>query len=148
MDEDFRHRGLGRPIDPGLQEGGFPAGVIPTPDLLAQYNAIVPGAVERILQLAEEQTKYRYQVEKAQLGAEATKAYIVMGTGTAIAALCLVLGFLLIAGRGAEAGLLFAILGVVLLLGTFLYAASGRRRPPPQRLSQPPLVREVQAFDL
>lgn len=149
MDEAFRHRSdLAWPVGLTLPEGGFPTGVIPAPDLLAQYNAIVPGAAERILQLAEEQARYHYGLEKARIGAEATKAYIVMGTGTAIAALCLAFGFLLITGRGAEAGLLFAILGVVLLLGTFLYAASGRRRPPPRRLSQPPLAREAQAFDL
>ncbi len=148
MDEDFRHRGLGRPIDLGLQEGGFPAGVIPTPDLLAQYNAIVPGAAERILQLAEEQTKYRYQLEKAHLGAEATKAYIVMGTGAAIAALCLAFGFIVILSGSTPAGIVLAIMGVALLVGALLQATRYRGSQARHHPRQPPLVREVQAFDL
>ena len=147
MDEDFRHRGLGRPIDPGLPEGGFPVGVIPTPDLLAQYNAIVPGAAERILQLAEEQTKYRYQLEKAQLAAEETKAYIVMGVGAAIAALCLAFGFIVILSGSTLAGIVLAIMGVALLVGALLGAAR-QRGSQPRRHPRQPLVREVQAFDL
>jgi uncharacterized membrane protein len=149
MDEDFRHRGgLARSVDLALQEGGFPAGVIPAPDLLAQYNAIVPGAAERILQLAEEQATYRYQVEKARIGAEATKAYIVMGTGTAIAALCLVFGFIITLAGNPIPGSGLAIMGVALLVGALLHATRHRGSQLPQRLSQPPLVREVQAFDL
>ncbi|MDT3694474.1 MAG: DUF2335 domain-containing protein [Mucispirillum sp.] len=39
-------------------------GILPLPEHLKQYNEIVPGAAERILQMAENQSKSRIQNEE------------------------------------------------------------------------------------
>ena len=40
------------------------SGPLPPPQVLAQYNAVVPGAAERILLMAEEQSLHRRLIEK------------------------------------------------------------------------------------
>jgi uncharacterized membrane protein len=39
------------------------SGPLPPPEILAQYNEIVPGAAERILKMAEEQSAHRRGLE-------------------------------------------------------------------------------------
>src|SRR5437016_554217 len=97
MGEDL-HPGIGltAPADGALPELSVAAGSIPPPEMLARYKEIIPDAAERIFLLAEEQAKYRYQLERAALQADTVKTYVAMGTGTGVAALCLVLGFIIV----------------------------------------------------
>ncbi len=134
----------------GLQEEvDIANGALPWPETLAQYNAIVPGAAERILRLVEEQAKQRYQLEKAQIEADTWRANVTLGTATGVAALCLLAGVLAILIGESEAvvlGGLIAILGVVLFTGALLYVNRGRR---PRPLALPPRgSRGPQPFDL
>jgi LPXTG-motif cell wall-anchored protein len=39
-------------------------GPLPPPDILSQYDTIVPGAAERILQMAEKEQQHRFDCEK------------------------------------------------------------------------------------
>lgn len=41
------------------------AGPLPPPGMLAQYNALVPGAADRILRMAEEQQSHRHEMESS-----------------------------------------------------------------------------------
>ena len=50
------------------------SGPIPPPDVLAQYNNVVPGADERILKMAEEQSNHRQYLEKAVISSDITQA--------------------------------------------------------------------------
>jgi uncharacterized membrane protein len=43
------------------------SGPLPQPDTLAKYNAIVPGAAERILAMAEEDARHLQAMERASL---------------------------------------------------------------------------------
>ncbi len=45
-------------------------GPIPPPELLAGYDQIVPGAAERIISLAENETSHRHMMEQKALDAE------------------------------------------------------------------------------
>ena len=44
-------------------------GPIPSPEILEKYNAIIPGAAERILIMAESEAKHRHQNETKALEA-------------------------------------------------------------------------------
>lgn len=147
MASDFRDGGIVAPSDLALREGGFPVGVIPVPEALARYNAIVPGAAERILRLAEEGAEQQYQLERARLEVEKERWNVELGTATGIAALCIVSGFITILAASAFAGLVLAMAGVALLGAALVYAAR-RQRPAARGRVTPPAVREVAAFDL
>ena len=48
----------------------FFAGPLPSPDILARYEQIIPGAAERILAIAEADVKHQREIEFAALHAE------------------------------------------------------------------------------
>lgn len=48
----------------------FFVGPLPTPDLLAGYEQVVPGAAERLLAMAEADAKHQREIEFAALRAE------------------------------------------------------------------------------
>ncbi len=43
------------------------SGVIPHPDILYNYDQIIPGAAERILKMAEDDAKHQREIEKSAL---------------------------------------------------------------------------------
>lgn len=49
-------------------ESTYFAGPLPHPDVLKQYDNIVPGAANRIIQMAESQSKHRRDLEKKVIG--------------------------------------------------------------------------------
>ena len=130
-----------------LQELGFPAGTLPSPDALRRYDEMIPGSAERIFLLAEDQARQRYELERAMIKAEATRTYVALGTAAGIAALCVVLGFIIVVA-GNEVGAFIATLGVALFAGVFLYTSRGRRPSPALRPAQRPLAYELPAYDL
>lgn len=50
------------------QQSAF-SGPIPPPEALAQYDQIVPGSADRIIQMAENETKHRHSLENTALNA-------------------------------------------------------------------------------
>ena len=150
MGEDFHPgSGLTAPSGGALGELSVAAGSIPPPEMLARYKELIPDAAERIFLLAERDSQYRYQLERAALQADAVKTYVAMGTGTGVAALCLVLGFIIVVS-GNDVGAFIATLGVALFVGVFLYANRARRRAPqPEARSLPARTpHDLPAFDL
>ncbi len=50
------------------------AGPLPPPDMLAAYDRVVPGAAERILKMAEEQSRHRQAIEEKVISASIQKS--------------------------------------------------------------------------
>ena len=50
------------------------SGPLPHPEILENYNRIVPGAAERIIQMAESEKEHRHYIEKAALRADIREA--------------------------------------------------------------------------
>jgi len=50
-------------------------GPLPPPSMLAEYDRIIPGAAERILNLAEQQTKHRIELEKSAIRSEISRSW-------------------------------------------------------------------------
>lgn len=71
------------------------SGPLPHPEALAQYDQIVPGAAERIIQMAEKEMAHRHETENTM-----TKSAI----------------------RTTYLGIVFAFLSVLVLSGSVLYA--------------------------
>ena len=145
--ERQRIAALALPGERSLGEFGLPAGTLPAPDALRRYDELIPGSAERIFLLAEDQARQRYELERAMIKAEATRTYLALGTAAGIAALCVVLGFIIVVA-GNEVGAFIATLGIALFAGVFLYTSRGRRQSPQSRPAQGPLAHELPAYDL
>ena len=61
------------------------SGPIPPPQILQQYNAIVPDAAQRIILMAEKQSEHRMDLEKKVVESNIFKSYLGMGLATVIA---------------------------------------------------------------
>jgi uncharacterized membrane protein len=60
-------------------------GPIPPPQILQQYNQVVPDAAERIIRMAEKQSDHRIDLERKVVDSNIRKSYIGMVLATIIA---------------------------------------------------------------
>ena len=106
------------------------SGPLPTPEMLARYNQIVPGAAARIISMAESQMNHRQHLERVvvEAGVDAQRRGVIWG------------GIIALAAFGGASGLLIAgqsIAGVVIILGEVFSGAGvfvyGRRRQQGER---------------
>ena len=68
-----------------LQQVQVSSGPIPSPQILQQYNSIVPDAAERIIRMAEKQSDHRIDLEGKVVSSNILKSYIGMMLATIIA---------------------------------------------------------------
>ncbi|MGH9691365.1 MAG: DUF2335 domain-containing protein [Candidatus Acidiferrales bacterium] len=96
------------------------SGPIPPPDILIKYNEAVPGAADRIITMAENQSKHRQGLEKTVIDANcrAQRNGSILGF---IICMTAILGgmFLVYSGKSAE-GLASIIAPLVGLAGVFV----------------------------
>ena len=86
------------------------SGPIPPPQILQQYNNIVPDAAERILRMAEKQSDHRMALENKVVNSNLVKSYLGMVAGSSIAifGLCIAKD-IAINGNPATAGIIAAL---------------------------------------
>lgn len=125
-------------IPKGVQvHGEIHSGPLPAPQVLLQYNQIVPGAADRIIAMAEQQASHRQKLEQ-----------IVVKSGTRDSLLGLIFG--LIIGLATEAGAVLCILnghqgggatlgisGLAGLVGVFVYGSRQRRQEREMKMGSP-----------
>ena len=98
-----------RPVQLTATASSF-EGPIPPPQVLQQYNAIVPNAAERILSMAEKQSDHRMDLEKRVVYSNVKKSYAGMGLATVIALYGLYIAKeIAINGNPATAGIIAAL---------------------------------------
>ena len=95
--------------------------------MLEHYDKVVPGAAERLLKMAEQQSEHRRGLEKTVLDADGRNS-----TLGVICALIITLGFLALSGYAIYlnhpwAATVIAGVGISSLVGTFIYGTSSRR---------------------
>ena len=93
------------------------SGPLPPPAMFEQYNNVVPGAAERILQMAEKQSEHRHDIENRIVRTETRKS--VIGLFLAF--------FIVVLGIGAGAFIVFngkEISGLVAMFGPLAIIAS------------------------
>ncbi|MGD0655383.1 MAG: DUF2335 domain-containing protein [Thermoguttaceae bacterium] len=103
------------------------SGPLPPPNILEQYNKIVPGAAERIIAQAERQTEHRINIESKVIDSEITRSSNGLIAGTIVALACIIGGCLLVYAGHDWAGATIATASVVGLVGVFIYGTSIRR---------------------
>ena len=86
------------------------SGPIPAPQILQQYNNIIPNAAERILRMAEKQSDHRMALESKVVSSNIVKSYLGMAGGTSVAIFGLyVAKVVAVSGNPATAGILAAL---------------------------------------
>lgn len=68
-----------------VQQLEISSGPIPSPQILQQYNNIVPDAAERIIRMAEKQSDHRIDLESKVVSSNIVKSYVGMVLATIIA---------------------------------------------------------------
>ena len=109
-------------------------GPLPTPADFHRYDATLPGAANRILQLAERQQSHRHNMEAGALEiarttivSDSRRGYLGIILGFVIAMIGLLGGIFLVAlGRGGF-GLTLGLASLAGLVAVFVYGAQSRR---------------------
>ncbi len=102
-------------------------GPIPPPAMLARYNEVLPGAAERILKMAEDQSGHRQYLEKAVINSDITQARSGVACGF-IVALAFLVAAVWVSLKGQPIlGGFFGTVDLVALVGVFVYGTRSRR---------------------
>lgn len=96
------------------------SGPIPHPDILESYNRILPGAAERILNMAEEEQKHRQYLEKTALQNDKDEAKLGQICAFLIGIVAIVAGTYAAINGSATAGGIIGGGGVVGLVSVFI----------------------------
>ena len=104
------------------------SGPLPPPVILEQYNNIVPGAAERILKMAEDQSAHRRDLESRVIKSDIFNSKLGLIFGFLIGIVAIVAGAF-IAFKGQEtAGGVISISGIAALAGVFVYGSKQRSK--------------------
>lgn len=113
-------------------------GPLPPPQILHQYDEIIPGAAERIICAFEKQVQHRQDLEKNVITSDIRQAYLGSLLGFIIALSAIGSGtFLAYIGRPTEgiAAIISALAGII---GVFVVGSYQRRKEREQKAPSPP----------
>lgn len=109
------------------------SGPLPPPEVLQKYEQIVPGTARTIINMAEQQSLHRRQIEKIVIEAGARDSKYGIGAGLLVSLATISLaGFAIHMGH-ATAGATIATSTVVGLAGVFVYGTRSNREERQQR---------------
>lgn len=111
-------------------------GPLPPPDLLAQYNALIPDGADRLMKLTEGQSAHRQRMERSALNHEMKRSILGLYAALGFGLVMLLAAFLLIwSGKSIEGFVLVA--GEVSAgVGIFVYGDTRRREERRERFAQ------------
>ena len=142
-DEITEESGAGQPAEPPAEATPPHADItairaswrapLPSPNALARYNDVLPGAAERILQMAERQQEQDHNIqmeaiiiERTVVVSDARRAYLGLLAGFIISLLVIVGGIYLIATGHDWAGAVLIGINLSGLVGVFVYGSKVR----------------------
>lgn len=104
------------------------SGPLPPPEILEKYNQVLPGGAERIVAMAEQQSKHRQHLELTVVESNAFVQKLGPILGFIIAMTAVVGGFFLIE-KGKDAyGLAAIITALASLAGVFVYGKKKQKK--------------------
>jgi len=103
------------------------SGPIPPPELLAQYDQIIPDGANRLLIMAEKQSNHRQHLEKWAIIGGTILSYFGVACACVIALIVSYYGYQLINHGYAISGTIFSGVGLVGLVAAFIYGTRSRR---------------------
>ena len=112
-------------LSPEIKISGSSA--IPPPDVLAQYNSIIPGLAERIVAHAEKQSLHRTALEKKLLISNIRKSYLGLVFGFLIGSLGVGGGIWLTFSGFNVTGIVFSSASLVSLVMSFIYGSQNKK---------------------
>jgi len=109
-------------------ESRFFSGPLPPPEVLEEFNRIVPGSARRIFDLVETQSRHRIDLERRVIDSDISRsrAGLWMGLVVSLAAICG--GVYVAVTVSPTAGATIATASVVGLAGVFVYGTYSRRQ--------------------
>lgn len=109
------------------------SGPIPPPDLLAKFDEIIPNGAERILKMAESQSKHRQCIEKWAVIGGTILSYFGVFCAACIALGALYFGSTLVQNGHTISGSILGGGGLTGLVAAFIYGTRSRREERKQR---------------
>lgn len=103
-------------------------GPLPPPNVLAAYDEVVPGAAERLLDMAEKQARHRQHLERLVVEGAHRRANQGLWVGFAVAVLFLAASVWLILTDHGVYGAVLGTVDLVALVTVFVVGRSEQRR--------------------
>ncbi|HEY4526937.1 MAG TPA: DUF2335 domain-containing protein [Candidatus Paceibacterota bacterium] len=104
------------------------SGPLPHPETLRMFDQVVPGAAERIIKMAEDQSNHRKELEKKVIESDIARSRLGQILGFAIAIVGLVVSAIVSIYGNAIAGGIIGVGTLASLVGVFMYGATTRSR--------------------
>lgn len=102
------------------------SGPLPPPELLAQYQAVIPGLADRLIDRFEKQSDHRMELETFTIRQDAFRANMGVICGLIVALVMIAASWDVMRHGQALAGSLLAGTTIVSLVGVFVYGSISR----------------------
>lgn len=109
------------------QEALYHSGPLPLPEILAKYDAIVPGAANRIIVMAENQSTHRIAIEKLAVSSRARDSIAGIVCALIVSVVTISVGGLVIIHGYQFSGTFLSSSGLASLVGAFIYGTRSSR---------------------
>lgn len=111
-------------------------GPLPPPEVLAGYEATLPGAADRILAMAERQSAHRQELETTVATGDSRRQLYGLLAGTVVTMSALALAGVLAFFGHSGVSALTALAPIATLAGVFVYGDRSRRQERERRLEE------------
>ena len=112
------------------------SGPLPSPDVLEKFDKVVPGAAERIIKMAEEQSLHRRGLEKKVIDSDIQRSKWGQILGFVIAIIGLIVSALIAIYGNAIAGGILGVGTLASLVSVFMYGSKTRSKEREDKKSQ------------
>jgi len=114
-------------------EGHLHAGPLPPPEVLIQYNQAVPDAAERIITMAENQSRHRQELESKVIESDIKNSRLGLHYGLIIGLTAVIVGSICILYGYEVGGTIIGGTGLTGLVGVFIYGSRSKQKEREQR---------------
>lgn len=104
------------------------SGPLPHPDVLRKFEEVVPGAAERIIKMAEEQSAHRKDLEQKVISSDIARSKWGQILGFVIAISGLIVSAVISIYGNAIAGGIIGVGTLASLVGVFMYGSTTRSK--------------------
>jgi uncharacterized membrane protein len=104
------------------------SGPIPTPQMFAEFEKVLPGSADRILTMAEDQSKHRHKIENWVVWFDGGQSILGLLFAFLVVIVALCLGAYLIMNDKPVSGLATIVLALGTIVGTMIYRQTIKKR--------------------
>jgi uncharacterized membrane protein len=126
----MRQKEMRKNNPPPIRQNFSGFGLLPSPEMLQKYDAVIPGLANRLVLQAEKQTTHRIALEKKLLIANIWKSYLGLVFGFLIGSLGIGGGLYLTFVGFNVIGIVFSSATLVSLVMSFVYGSQFRKNIP------------------